>query len=96
MNLIGGEQDGARVMVGVRPEDVQVAAAPAPGWDGARSIVVEALGSETLLTLQYRDQRLVARLPGDCRFEPGQEVWIRLPPERALTFSASDGRRIDS
>ena len=50
------------------------------------------MGSETLLTLDYRGQRLVARVPGDARYEPGQSAWVRLPPERVLTFDASGGR----
>ena len=42
------------------------------------------MGSETLLTLEYRGQRLVARVAGDARFEPGQTAWVHLPPERVL------------
>jgi hypothetical protein len=52
------------------------------------------MGSETLLTLEYRSQRLVARVPADARFEPGQTAWINLPTDRTLTFDAS-GTRID-
>jgi ABC-type sugar transport system ATPase subunit len=95
MNLIHEDRGGTPITVGVRPEDVEVSASPAPGWSGARSMVVEPLGNETLVTLEYRDQRLVARMAGDCSLEAGQDVWIRLPPERALTFSAADGTRID-
>ena len=51
------------------------------------------MGSETLVTLEYRAQRLVARVPADRHFEPGQAAWIHLPPERVLLFDASTGRR---
>ena len=47
--------------IGVRPEDVDVAASRAGGGDEARVSVVEPMGSETLVTLEYRAQRLVAR-----------------------------------
>ncbi len=60
--------------------------AAAPGFDQARVVVVEPMGSETLLTLEYRGQRLVARVAGDARFEPGQTAWVHLPPDRVLTF----------
>ena len=46
------------------------------------------MGSETLVTLDYRGQRLVARVAGDARFEPGQPAWVHLPPDRVLTFDA--------
>ena len=92
MNLIDASPTGTAVTIGVRAEDVVVAAAAAPGFDPASVIVVEPMGSETLLTLDYRGQRLIARVAGDSRFEPGQTVWVRLPTERVLTFKA-DGTR---
>jgi ABC-type sugar transport system ATPase subunit len=96
MNLLNQAETkgGARVTIGVRPEDVEVAASPFSGADQARVIVVEPMGSETLVTLEYRAERLVARVPADRQFEPGQSAWVRLPPERVLIFDASSGDRI--
>src|SRR4051812_24897803 len=91
MNLIQESRHGATVTLGVRAEDVVVSAGPSPAGSEARVLVVEPMGSETLLTLDYRGQRLVARAAGDCRLEPGQTAWITLPPERDLTFDASGG-----
>ena len=85
---------GASVTIGVRPEDVDVASTAGDGWDAARISVVEPMGSETLVTLDYRAQRLVARVPADHQFEPGQPAWVRLPPDRILTFDADTGKRI--
>ena len=94
LNQIEETGNGARVTIGVRPEDVDVAASPLAGGDEARVSVVEPIGSETLVTLEYRAQRLVARVPADRVFEPGQSAWVRLPPDRVLRFDASAGHRI--
>jgi ABC-type sugar transport system ATPase subunit len=94
MSLIEDSRNGATVTLGVRAEDVVVSQTAAPGFDQARVVVVEPMGSETLLTLEYRGQRLVARVPGDARYEPGQSVWVHLPPDRVLTFDG-DGQRVD-
>jgi len=96
MNLLNRieETNGARVTIGVRPEDVDVASSPVSGGDEARVSVVEPMGSETLVTLEYRAQRLVARVPADRQFEPGQSAWVHLPPDRVLVFDASSGERI--
>jgi ABC-type sugar transport system ATPase subunit len=94
MNLIEDTRDGTRLTIGVRAEDVVVTAPPAEEAGDARVLVVEPMGSETLLTLEYRGQRLVARVAGDARFEAGQAVRLSLPPERTLTFDAG-GTRID-
>ena len=53
LNRIEGTEGGAGVTIGVRPEDVDVAASPAGGGDEARVSVVEPMGSETLVTLEY-------------------------------------------
>jgi multiple sugar transport system ATP-binding protein len=92
MNLIEDTRDGTRLTIGVRAEDVVVTAPPAEEAGDARVLVVEPMGSETLLTLEYRGQRLVARVAGDARFEPGQSVAVRLPADGVLTFDASGAR----
>jgi ABC-type sugar transport system ATPase subunit len=94
MNLIEDATNGAPLRIGVRPEDVSVSASPIDGWDAARTIVVEPMGSETLVTLEYRGQRLVARVPADRHFEAGQPAWIQLPPERTLLFDPATGARM--
>ncbi len=91
MNLI--DDNGAHRTIGIRPEDVGLSASPVDGWDEARALVVEAMGSETLVTLEYRAHRLVARTAADIAVQPGQAVWIRLPPDRVLTFDADTGER---
>jgi ABC-type sugar transport system ATPase subunit len=93
MNLIDERRDGAAVRVGVRPEDIDVAMSAADGGDEARALVVEPMGNETLVTLDYRGQRLVARIPANVALDAGQPVWIRLPPDRVLTFDAAGRRR---
>jgi multiple sugar transport system ATP-binding protein len=95
MNLvrpIAGAANGMRVTVGVRPEDVDVASSPGAGRDEAQVSVVEPMGSETLVTLDYRAQRLVARVPADRVFEPGQRAFVRFVPERTLTFDETGAR----
>jgi len=86
--------NGARATIGVRPEDVDVQASAAGHGDEARVSVVEPMGSETLVTLEYRAQRLVARVPADRVFEPGQRVWVRLPADRTLAFDTATGSRV--
>ena len=91
MNLIA---DGsASPTIGIRPEDVELSPSRIDGWEEVRTASVEALGSETLVTIEYRAHRIVARVARDVALQPGQSAWVRLPPDRVLTFDA-DGRRI--
>ena len=52
------------------------------------------MGSETLVTLEYRAQRLVARVAGDRQFDPGQTAYLRLPPDRRPAVCDRHGQRI--
>src|SRR3954463_15518707 len=76
MNVIGDAVSGAPVQLGIRPEDVEIATTAADGWHAARVVVVELMGSETLVTVDYRDQRLFARVAASRGFDPGQFVWV--------------------
>ncbi len=93
MNLLPETRDGSRVTIGVRPEDIEVTPTPIDAWDAARVVVVEPVGNETLVTLECRDQQLTARIAADREVHPGQQVWIRLAPERLLLFDPS-GKRL--
>ena len=93
MNLIEESRNGVAVKIGVRAEDVVVTASPAGGSDQARVLVVEPMGSETLVTIEYRGQRIVGRVSGDSHFEPGQSAWVRLPLDRVIEFDAVTGVR---
>jgi ABC-type sugar transport system ATPase subunit len=94
MNLIEDTRDGTLVTIGVRAEDVVVTASAEEGSGDARVLVVEPMGSETLVTLEYRGQRLVARVAGDTRFGPGEAVCVNLPADRVLIFDHDTGTRI--
>jgi ABC-type sugar transport system ATPase subunit len=95
MNLIRDARNGSNVALGIRPEDVEVGTTGGDGWEQVQTLVVEPMGSETLLTLDHRSQRIVARVAGDRQFTPDQPAWIRLPPDRVLTFDVSSGTRIE-
>jgi ABC-type sugar transport system ATPase subunit len=62
-------------------------------WEEARVLVVEPMGNETMITLERRGERMVARVASDLGVEANQPIWIRLPSERTLTFD-SEGRRM--
>ena len=93
MNVIGDAVNGARRLLGIRPEDVEIATTAADGWHAARVVVVEPMGSETLVTLEYHDQLLVARVSANRSFDPGQALWVNLPAHRSVWFDSS-GRRL--
>src|SRR6185503_2858883 len=82
------------LVVGIRPEHIQVSAAPREGWWPARVYVTELMGNEVFVFLEIDRQKVVARAPADFRAEPDTSVWINLNVDRLHYFDANTGLRI--
>jgi multiple sugar transport system ATP-binding protein len=85
-----GAVDGQQVMLGVRPEHLEVATT------GFKSTVtvVEPTGAETLVFLQHRNNEIVAMLRERHEFELNQDITIRPRPDKLHVFDATTGRRL--
>lgn len=88
-------QEGLELLVGVRPEDVQVldkqvhmAAFP------ARVSVVEPLGAETIVDLQLGPHMLKAIVPPTQYLIEQQEVWISFNMAKVHILDARTGSRL--
>lgn len=95
-NLLDGLAKGAgdRVILGIRPEDVQVSVGPRDGWLPAKIYVTELMGSETFVFLTLENQKIIARAPADFRADEGDVVWLKFEMARAHFFDASSARRL--
>jgi multiple sugar transport system ATP-binding protein len=80
-----------RVVLGIRPEDVRWSReAPAASWPRLRGVVeiIEPVGSETYVTVQVEDARLLARFPPRAGLRPGEQVELALDQTRVHVFDA--------
>jgi multiple sugar transport system ATP-binding protein len=80
--------------IGVRPEDVTLAAAPSPEATRAEVLVVEPMGNETIVTLQAGTARVVARAAADVSLRAGDTAFVALPADRVHFFDEPGGRRL--
>ena len=80
------------VLVGARPEHVQVGSGPHRG----RVRVAEPSGHECIVILDCGGVDLTARLPSDTRVVAGETVPFHLRGDRLHLFDQGSGRRINS
>ena len=73
------------VVLGIRPEGVQVSLTPFEGGIAATTYVSEALGNETFLFLNVGSEKIVARTDPALRIDIETKVWISFD-QRALHF----------
>lgn len=78
------------VWVGVRLEDLTPASGP--GQNALRACVTARhfLGDAFVYELRVGSNTLQMKRPPSDLFEPGQEIWLHLPPESTLAFAHED------
>jgi multiple sugar transport system ATP-binding protein len=76
---------GKPLTLGVRPEHLSLAL-PAPKNIRGQVRHLEALGSETYLSVQTESLTLTAKIPPDQPVTIGEEVWLAIATEKAHLF----------
>jgi multiple sugar transport system ATP-binding protein len=89
MNLI--ERDD--VIIGIRPEDVELSLTAQPDWSSGKIYVTEEMGNETIVVVSDGSTQLTARAPAGFRAEVDRPVWFRFRPEKLHKFDRSTGER---
>jgi len=85
---------GSGLMVGVRPEGVQVTREETQGHIPVEAHLIEPLGSYDIVDLKFGGAFLRARTPSGFVGKPGDTVWARLDPEQTHFFNAESGDAI--
>jgi multiple sugar transport system ATP-binding protein len=85
----------APVLVGVRPEDVQVAASSTGACSvPAQVSVIEPLGGETIVDLRLGPDLIKAVVPPTQRLEERGNVWLTFEGSRIHVFDSATGARL--
>ncbi|MBD2113085.1 MULTISPECIES: ATP-binding cassette domain-containing protein [Cyanophyceae] len=77
--------DNREALLGIRPEHLSLAL-PAPKNIRGHVTHMEALGSETYLTVRTKDLTLLAKIPPDEVVRIGDEVWLAIASEKVHLF----------
>ena len=86
MNFLHGRRGDAPVILGVRPEDVEVSVTGREGWSPARVYVVESTGNESFVRLDAEGTQITARVPAETPLDFDQTVWFRARPDKIRYF----------
>jgi multiple sugar transport system ATP-binding protein len=86
----------ATLLLGLRPEDVDVSHDATPDRFAAEVVVVEPLGPHVLLTLQAHGQALKVTAPPDLQTRPGATLHLRPNPHRLRWMDPTSGANLDA
>jgi multiple sugar transport system ATP-binding protein len=82
------------VLVGIRPEHIEVAPAPLPEGVPGRVVVLEPIGAQQLLTVRLGEETVKVTIAPEFQIDPGAPVWLRPNPDRIRLMDASTGRAL--
>jgi sn-glycerol 3-phosphate transport system ATP-binding protein len=90
--------DGAEVIVGVRPEKFEICEEHQAHFS-RRVIVVETLGSETLIHCgpaagEAEDAAIVVKVAGNFQAKENQQLFLRIAPNGTHLFDRKDQKRL--
>src|SRR3990170_8338384 len=90
---LSGRTEG-EIVVGIRPEHIEVALSPAADAITAETIVLEPVGAHQLMTVRAGRETLKVTVPTDLLVQPEQRVWLRMNPGRIRLMDARTGQAI--
>ena len=104
-DTLSGVPAGGKVLLGFRPETLEVATQDTPGAFPVRVKLVEALGSDAFVYGEPAGDRgpgegaviseqVVARVDPHLAPKKGQTVWLRIRPGSEHVFSTETGQRL--
>jgi multiple sugar transport system ATP-binding protein len=82
---------GHDVVLGVRPEGVQLAREATEGMRPMEAHLIEQLGAYDIVDLKLGERYLKARTPSGFVRAPGDTVWARLDTPQVHFFDAATG-----
>jgi multiple sugar transport system ATP-binding protein len=91
----GKAHTGKAVILGIRPEDLQVSQNQQPEGTSATLEYVEPAGGESYLYFNLGKTRMVAKHVGEGGFKPGLLIGVKFKPDRLHWFDQETGKRIE-
>ncbi len=98
--LVGEMADAARrvgsqeVWLGIRAENIEPLTGPGPTTLPGRILVVEPLGSHTLLTVRTAEAMIKVNARADAPFRADQPVWLKLSADKVRLLDKTTGRAL--
>lgn len=85
------ETGRAAARVGVRPEDLELAATGIP----VELVSADYLGADSIVAARFGDETILVRRPGHIRVTEGEQAHLHCPAEALHVFDARTGRRME-
>ncbi|QRV17397.1 ABC transporter ATP-binding protein (plasmid) [Haloterrigena salifodinae] len=90
------DDDEGDYVLGIRPEDIEVADGDEENAIEATVNVVEPLGDLSHVYVEIGNEQYTASIAGTPQYEPGDTIWVLFPEDQIHVFDTDDGRAVRS
>jgi len=87
-------QTPEKITFGIRPEDIHLTSDTNYDWE-SKAFVVEKLGSNTFIYLEYQNEPIVLEAPGDSDIKVGDTVKVNFDLEKSNIFNSDNTNIIE-
>lgn len=84
--IIKEKSSDKRLIMGIRPEHIEVSQTKKPGWLKTKCYFIEPLGNRFIIHLDLNGQKIRAKVSSNYRVSKGKSVWINFPEEYIRVF----------
>jgi multiple sugar transport system ATP-binding protein len=92
--LIEAVGDHCHVMLGIRPEDIEIVERDDSDSFAGTIQVVEPMGDQNFLHLTVGGQEITAAVPGEYEAEEGADVLLKFPEDSIHLFATNSGEAL--
>jgi ABC-type sugar transport system ATPase subunit len=86
-----GGKDHKEVILGIRPENIEVSVSPKQGFFEAQSDFIEPIGNRIIIHLVAMKLKMKAKIEKIKEINKGSKVWVKFPSDRILLFDPKNG-----
>ena len=92
--MVRNQATSSEVVLGVRPEDINVHMTPQEEGIQAEVYVVEPLGSENVLDMKIGGSLIKALVPPDLLLDIGQKIYVTFDKQKTHVFDKKTGKAL--
>jgi multiple sugar transport system ATP-binding protein len=92
--ILSAKGTAGEVILGIRPEHIEVSKQPTPGAYEVEVFVTEPLGAETIIDFKHGDVIMKAKHPEHFEAKPGEKIYIKFRMEYMHIFDKKTGTAI--
>lgn len=94
VDIVKEKASSAELILGIRPEYVEVSPREIPGWMMGKCLMIEPMGNRQNILIEIDDKKVRAKIPLNVKVERGKTLWFNLPKKWIKIFDKKTTEKI--